>query len=128
MADASQRAGNGKFPSRTFEACCYRGPRRWQSRHSLFKLRPLGTLVALALGYQVAFADEAGVSIWLPGTFGSLAAAPVQPGLQWPTTYYKIPRTRQSSGGQKAIWFIFPPSRSALASRQNGWEYTTDPF
>ena len=91
--------------------------------HSLFKLRPLGTLVALALGYQVAFADEAGVSIWLPGTFGSLAAAPVQPGLQWPTTYYKIPRTRQSSGGQKTIRFIFPPSRSALASRQNGWEY-----
>jgi hypothetical protein len=28
-----------------------------------------------------AFADEGGVSFWLPGLYGSLAAAPVQPGL-----------------------------------------------
>jgi hypothetical protein len=65
-----------------------------KSGHS--KLRPLATLIALVLGYQVAFADEAGVSIWLPGTFGSLAAAPVQPGFQWSTTYYHAAATSQS--------------------------------
>src|SRR5215204_31997 len=64
--------------------------------HRLFKPRSLGTLVALVLGYQVAAADEAGVSIWLPGTFGSLAAAPVQPGFQWSTTYYHAAATSQS--------------------------------
>jgi len=67
-----------------------------KSGHSLFKLRPLTTLIALVLGYQVAAADEAGVSIWLPGTFGSLAAAPVQPGFQWSTTYYHAAATSQS--------------------------------
>jgi len=67
-----------------------------KSGHSLFKLRPLATLIALVLGYQVAAADEAGVSIWLPGTFGSLAAAPVQPGFQWSTTYYHAAATSQS--------------------------------
>jgi hypothetical protein len=45
-------------------------------------------VVALVLGHQVALADEAGVSVWLPGTFGSLAAVPVQPGFQCSTTYY----------------------------------------
>ena len=29
---------------------------------------------------QAALADEGGVSFWLPGFFGSLAAAPQQPG------------------------------------------------
>src|SRR3954470_17249788 len=29
---------------------------------------------------KIAMADEGGVSFWLPGLFGSLAAAPVQPG------------------------------------------------
>ena len=29
---------------------------------------------------QVARADEGGVSFWLPGLFGSLAAAPATPG------------------------------------------------
>ena len=67
-----------------------------KSGHSSFKPRVLGTLVALALGYHVALADEAGVSIWLPGTFGSLAAVPVQPGFQWSTTYYHASATSQS--------------------------------
>ena len=67
-----------------------------KSSHRLFNLRSLGTLVALMLGYQVAAADEAGISIWLPGTFGSLAAAPVQPGFQWSATYYDAAATSQS--------------------------------
>src|SRR3954454_16908565 len=68
-----------------------------KSRHILFKLWALGTLAALVLGYKVALADESGVSIWLPGTFGSLAAVPVQPGFQWTTTYYHATATSQSS-------------------------------
>src|SRR5437879_469292 len=73
-----------------------RHPAGGKSDQRSFKLLPLGTLVALVLGYQVAAADEAGVSIWLPGTFGSLAAAPVQPGFQWSTTYYHAAATSQS--------------------------------
>jgi len=36
--------------------------------------------VALACLASGAKADEGGVSFWLPGFFGSLAAAPQQPG------------------------------------------------
>src|SRR4051794_34846278 len=67
-----------------------------KSGHFLFKFWALGTIVALMLGCKVALADEAGVSIWLPGTFGSLAAVPVQPGFQWSTTWYHAAATSQS--------------------------------
>jgi hypothetical protein len=48
---------------------------------------------ALALGAlitapKVATADEGGVSFWIPGFFGSLAATPQQPGFSWATIYY----------------------------------------
>ncbi len=48
-------------------------------------VRPLLAAAALltavtAFAPQAARADEGGVSFWLPGTFGSLAAAPAQPG------------------------------------------------
>jgi hypothetical protein len=48
-----------------------------------------------------ARADEGGVSFWLPGLFGSLAAAPGQPGWSWTTLYY---HTTVSAGGDK----VFP--------------------
>jgi hypothetical protein len=35
-----------------------------------------------------AYADEGGVSFWLPGQFGSLAAAPAVPGWSWAAVYY----------------------------------------
>ena len=35
-----------------------------------------------------ANADESGVSFWLPGQFGSLAAAPAVPGWSWAAIYY----------------------------------------
>jgi hypothetical protein len=57
----------------------------------------LMTVVGLVLGHQAALADEAGVSVWLPGTFGSFAAVPVQPGFQWSTTYYHATATSKSS-------------------------------
>jgi hypothetical protein len=52
-------------------------------------------LVALVLFLSVvvvaprsARADEGGVSFWLPGIYGSFAAAPQQPGWSLPLTYY----------------------------------------
>src|SRR4051794_39552702 len=51
-------------------------------------------LVSALLGCAVcsvpntSFADEGGVSFWLPGLFGSLAATPLQPGMSLLTTYY----------------------------------------
>ena len=34
-----------------------------------------------------AAADQGGISFWLPGTFGSLAATPLEPGWSWSTLY-----------------------------------------
>ena len=39
-------------------------------------------------GREAALADEGGVSFWLPGIYGSLAAAPQQPGWSLPLIYY----------------------------------------
>ena len=47
----------------------------------------------------IASADEGGVSFWLPGTFGSLAAAPQQPGWSFAGIYY---HTSVSAGGNVA--------------------------
>src|SRR5262249_32452144 len=44
-------------------------------------------VVALSAMAQVARADEGGVSFWLPGLFGSLAAVPTVPGWSWATIY-----------------------------------------
>lgn len=48
-----------------------------------------GAIAALVLSshQQIAFADEGGVSFWLPGLFGSLAATPGVPGWAWTTIY-----------------------------------------
>ena len=43
---------------------------------------------ALLVTPQQALADEGGVSFWLPGLFGSLAATPTVPGWSWATVYY----------------------------------------
>jgi hypothetical protein len=47
----------------------------------------------------VALADEGGVSFWLPGQFGSLAAVPQQPGWSFADIYY---HTSVSAGGDVA--------------------------
>ncbi len=44
-------------------------------------------LVAAFLGPQRALADDSGISFWLPGLFGSLAATPGVPGWAWSTVY-----------------------------------------
>src|SRR5262245_5449979 len=46
-----------------------------------------------------AVADQGGVSFWLPGTFGSLAATPLQPGWSWTTLYL---HSSVSAGGDVA--------------------------
>src|ERR1700757_2690712 len=60
-----------------------------------------GAVVAtLALPAQVARADEGGVSFWIPGFFGSLAAVPAQaPGWSVTSIYY---HDSVSAGGDVA--------------------------
>jgi hypothetical protein len=59
-----------------------------------------GTIVAIAIAApQVACADENGVSFWLPGMYGSLAALPQQPGWSLATVYY---HTSVSASGNAA--------------------------
>src|SRR5215475_14595772 len=48
---------------------------------------PLAGTIVLSTATS-SFADEGGVSFWLPGFFGSLAAAPLKPGLTVTETYY----------------------------------------
>jgi len=43
---------------------------------------------AIAGSANVSFADEDGISFWLPGFFGSLAAVPAQPGFSLTSIYY----------------------------------------
>ena len=49
---------------------------------------------------QIAYADESGVSFWLPGLFGSLAAVPVTPGWSLGSIYYHT--SVSASGGVAA--------------------------
>jgi hypothetical protein len=49
---------------------------------------------------QIAAADQGGVSFWVPGFFGSLAAAPEQPGWSLTNQYY---HTSVSAGADVAI-------------------------
>jgi len=57
-------------------------------------------IAAAALFSQSALADEGGVSFWIPGFFGSLAAAPQQPGWSLATVNYY---TNVSAGGAVAL-------------------------
>jgi len=54
------------------------------------------TLAAVFSVPKISLADEGGVSYWLPGLFGSLAAAPQQPGWAAASIYY---HTSVSAGG-----------------------------
>ncbi len=66
------------------------------------KIRWIGLMAAsavLALSPDISRADEGGVSFWLPGFFGSLAAAPATPGWSLGSIYY---HTSVSAGGNVA--------------------------
>ena len=43
---------------------------------------------AIAIAPKPAIADQGGVSFWVPGLFGSLAAVPGQPGFNFASVYY----------------------------------------
>src|SRR6516225_1193962 len=57
-------------------------------------------LAAVVLAPVLAKADQGGVSFWIPGFFGSLAAAPEQPGWSLSNIAYQ---TSVSAGGNVAI-------------------------
>ena len=55
------------------------------------KIAAVGSLCAIALfAPQAALADAGGLSFWLPGAFGSLAAAPTVPGWAYTTIYLHL--------------------------------------
>ena len=54
----------------------------------------------MTLWSQAARADEGGVSFWVPGLFGSLAATPQVPGWSWVNIYY---HTSVSAGADVAF-------------------------
>ena len=56
-------------------------------------------IAALGLCPGIARADEGGISFWIPGLFGSLAATPQQPGWSLATIYY---HTSVSAGADVA--------------------------
>jgi hypothetical protein len=59
-----------------------------------------GLIVAVWSATESAFADEDGVSFWIPGFFGSLAAAPQQPGWSLTSILYN---TNVSASGNAAV-------------------------
>ncbi len=55
---------------------------------------------AIASSTNISLADEDGVSFWIPGLFGSLAATPQQPGWSLASIYY---HTDVSASGNAAV-------------------------
>src|SRR5262249_60661710 len=79
-------------------------------------IRPIAAIAALALGTFIsaprsALADEGGVSFWIPGFFGSLAATPQQPGWSLTNIYY---HTSGSAGGDVALAREITTGRSPI--------------
>jgi len=68
---------------------------------SLLKIAALG--LAALLPASPAWADAGGLSFWLPGAFGSLAATPTVPGWAYTTIYLHL---QSSAGGQAS--FVTP--------------------
>jgi len=73
-------------------------------------------LGALISAPTIAAADEGGVSFWLPGLFGSLAAAPQQPGWSLTSVYY---HTSVSAGADVARAREFEIGRLPVTATAN---------
>src|SRR5262245_53718653 len=73
-------------------------------------------LGALISAPTIAAADEGGVSFWLPGFFGSLAAAPAQPGWSLTSIYY---HTSVSAGAEVARAREFQIGRIPITATAN---------
>jgi len=65
----------------------------------LFAVAVFTATIALVFAPQASHADEGGVSFWVPGLYGSLAAVPQQPGWSLATVYY---HTSVSASGNAA--------------------------
>jgi hypothetical protein len=73
-------------------------------------------LASVASSPKAALADEGGVSFWVPGFFGSLAAAPLVPGWSQTEIYY---HTTVSAGGNVALAREFQIGRVPLGLSAN---------
>jgi hypothetical protein len=58
------------------------------------------SIVAVVCSTNISLADEGGISFWIPGFFGSLAATPQQPGWSLASIYY---HTDVSASGNAAV-------------------------
>ena len=67
-------------------------------------------IIALVTGRQGARADESGISFWLPGQYGSLAATPTTPGWALGAIYYHT-RLRGASNKKARETLAFRPRR-----------------
>jgi len=74
-----------------------RSPGRLRSRNSFMSSVLLGAVLMIP---NAAVAAEGGVSLWLPGFFGSLAATPLEPGWSLASIYY---HTSVDAGGDVAF-------------------------
>jgi hypothetical protein len=91
-----------------FDRDIHRDPYRSERTRRLslkpaFRARVVCAALAFAVGAslpKIALADEGGVSFWVPGFFGSLAAAPQVPGWSLATIYY---HTSVSAGADVAL-------------------------
>src|SRR5213080_5252609 len=71
---------------------------------------------ALALPASLESADEVGESFWTPGSFGSLAATPAQPGFSVTWNYY---HTDTSAGSEVARARLIRIGRIDDSARQS---------
>jgi hypothetical protein len=86
---------------------------RWASGSILASALTLGALVNAP---TIATADEGGVSFWIPGFFGSLAATPQVPGWSLANIYY---HTSVSAGADVAFARQVPIGRITAPFRGN---------
>lgn len=89
----------GRCAKQSITARFLRRPSDRPSARLIGCVAPLA-FAALAWSANIASADEGGVSFWIPGFFGSLAAAPQQPGWSWASIYY---HTSVSGNGALAL-------------------------
>src|SRR5215813_4996044 len=69
----------------------------------------------MAMASQTSLADEGGLSFWVPGFFGSLAATPQQPGFSFATILYHAPPV-----GGGAVAFARQVTRGHIAVNFTG--------
>ena len=69
-------------------SCATPRPQTFAKQRLINAIFGFALVIGIGIGTpRIAAADEGGVSFWLPGLFGSLAAAPQQPGWSLATIY-----------------------------------------